>query len=228
MRVALCIPSQGDVRAAFTLSLAAMIAKSVREDTRLDLVPLMAQSSILPESRNRLVEAALTAGADYLLLMDSDHSFPADTLLRLLRHKLACVGANYARRDSPTGPTARRFDRNGNSIPVYTTEQAAAGNALEEVAQIGMGLCLVEARVFRRVPEPWFDFERLGKQLVGEDTYFCRKLREARIPIYVDHGLSWETGHVHSHLLTHRDVLREGPKRERPAAKDTAAKSRLA
>jgi hypothetical protein len=77
-----------------------------------------------------------------------------------------------------------------------------------------MGFCLIESAVFRRVGEPWFDFERQGRHLVGEDTYFCRKLRDHGISIFVDHGLSWEIGHEHSHVLTHRDVLREGPSRD--------------
>lgn len=215
MKVALCIPCQGYTQASFALALALLVAKTLKRDPALDMAILMAGSSILPESRNTLVTAALASEADYLLLMDADHVFPPDSLLRLLGHRCPVVGANYARRAQPTGPTARRSDGSGRSIPIYTTEEAAQSGELEEVDQIGMGLCLINASVFRAIGEPWFDFVREGRQLIGEDTYFCQKARAAGFPIVVDHALSWKVGHVHSRVLTHRDALREGPLRDR-------------
>src|SRR3546814_12174506 len=48
-------------------------------------------------------------GADYILWMDSDHVFPAESLCRLWARNVDIVGVNYSRRCSPTAPTAARF-----------------------------------------------------------------------------------------------------------------------
>jgi hypothetical protein len=70
-----------------------------------ELKLFIVSSSLLPESRNRLVAEALNWDADYMLWMDADHVFPCDALLRLLGRSKLVVGFNYARRHTPTAPS---------------------------------------------------------------------------------------------------------------------------
>jgi hypothetical protein len=55
---------------------------------------------------------------------------------------------------------------------------------------------------------PLFAIEMLddGTRIVGEDVFFFRRLREAGIPVYLDHPLSWTIGHVHQSVLTNADA----------------------
>jgi hypothetical protein len=105
-------------------------------------------SSLLPESRNRLVAEAINWEADYMLWMDADHVFPNDALLRLLSRSRLVVGCNYARRFSPTSPTASKFGDDDEMDLVWTTKEKGRGREMEEVAHLGLGLCLIDMRSF--------------------------------------------------------------------------------
>lgn len=229
LKVALCIPCHGDTKAKFTQSLAAMIAHSCGavieydgEPTRLEFETLIVSSSILPESRNRLVAEALHYGADYMLWMDADHVFPCDALLRLLCRSELVVGCNYARRASPTWPTASKRGDDDELDLVYTTKEKAEANELEEVAHIGLGFCLMDMRLFAILEEksdtfwPLFDMEPTEDKVrfVGEDVHLFKKIREAGVKVYCDHGLSWELGHVTEQILTNAHCLVQKAKYE--------------
>src|SRR3546814_19539842 len=55
-------------------------------------------SSLLIESRHRLVAEAVMWGADYILWTDSDHVFPAESLCRLWARNVDIVGRSEERR----------------------------------------------------------------------------------------------------------------------------------
>jgi hypothetical protein len=225
LKVAICIPAYGDTKAKFTQSLAGMIAYFLStkligpdgEEIEKEVETIIVSSSMLPESRHRLVAEALAIDADYLLCMDADHTFPRQALNRLLTHNLAIVGCNYSRRHIPTGPTASRGDK-----LVYTTIEKAQAEEIEEVDHIGLGLCLINARVFdvlqakaeedgARSFLPLFKFEEMEDRvgLRGEDVYFFDKCRAAGLKIHCDHGLSWHVGHCMEMLLTNETAAEQ-------------------
>jgi hypothetical protein len=129
----------------------------------------MVSCSMLTESRHRLVAEALAWEADYMLCLDADHVFPADTLVRLLAHNLPAVGANYPRRFAPTAPTAAivpphaphgegthpkgggGVNPNDDESPrtlLYTTRELAERGLVEPVAHLGFGVLLLDMRIF--------------------------------------------------------------------------------
>jgi hypothetical protein len=218
LKIAVCIPAYGDTKAKFTQCLASMVAyflqtKLVGPDgveIEKEIETIIVSSSMLPESRHRLVAEALAMDADFLLCLDADHTFPREALNRLLTHNLPIVGCNYSRRHIPTGPTASKGDK-----LIYTTLEKALANEIEEVDHLGLGLCLINARVFdvlqAKAEEdgestflPLFKFEEMADRvgLRGEDVYFFDKCKAAGLPIHCDHGLSWEVGHCMEMLLT--------------------------
>jgi hypothetical protein len=227
LKVALSIPCHGDTKAKFTQSLAALIAFSCGATIEIDGEPAKIQfetfivaSSLLPESRNRLVAEAWNWGADYMLWMDADHVFPSDALLQLLSRNVLIVGCNYARRFNPTSPTASNDDG-----LVWSTKEKAEAGELEEIAHLGLGLCLMDMRcldylhakaeeqgkdsfwpLFRMDPTPD------GIRFVGEDVHFFKSLREAGVKIFLDHKLSWDVGHVSEQILTNAHAVVQKPK----------------
>ena len=235
IRLAICIPVYGDTKSKFTLSLSnALIhlsncniqdAEGNRVEVEIEV--FMVCCSMLTESRHRLTAEALVWGATHMLWLDADHVFPADAFPRLLAHNLDVVGANYARRCVPTAPTACKVitDAEGQDHKnlVYTTQEKANDGVVEDVDHIGFGVCLINMRVFDMLQAkadetdgnfmPLFKFEEVpGKYgMIGEDVYFFKKLREAGAKVYVDHGLSWEVGHLHEYIYTnaHANAQRE-------------------
>lgn len=224
MKIALCIPVYGMTHAKFTNSLAALIAHTMKATLRdeegekipVEIETFMVSSSMLVESRHRLVGEAIRWGADYMLWLDADHTFPHDAFCRLWSHNLPIVGCNYPRRHTPTAPTAAKID--GGLL--YTTEEKAVEGLVEPCAHMGFGVCLINMKVFDHLQAhiegkgetsflPLFEMrgelEKGGMQ--GEDVFFFAKLRDAGLTPFIDHGLSWEIGHLHEIILTNAHAV---------------------
>ena len=222
MKIALAIPCHGDTKSKFTQCLAEMLVHTMAARFEVDgeivqpeIQTFIVSCSLLTESRNRLVAEAIHWEADYMLWMDADHVFPRDALVRLLSHNLAVVGCNYARRFSPTSPTA--CVENDGKIELVWSPQEGVG----EVAHLGLGLCLMDMRVFGALDNhydgnfwPLFVIEPApnGISSIGEDVYFFKKIREAGIKVHCDHGLSWDVGHISEQILTAAHCVKDKPK----------------
>jgi hypothetical protein len=223
LKIAICTPYYGQIPARFLLSQLAMIKHTEQTNftfngqaAHADLQVIMNSSSLLGHLRNKLVKGAIDWGANYLLWLDADHTFPPDTLVRLLSRGLPVVGANYPRRTLPTGPTARSLENED----LWTTPEKAEAGEVEQVGRLGMGVCLMDMTVLDRLEQaaraegretfwPLFSQETQpgSVKVMGEDTFFFRRLMLAGIAAYVDHALSWEVGHIFETVLTNADAL---------------------
>lgn len=197
MKIAICTPVYRDAHWQYVRSLTRMVLFSA--NSGLDVSYGIHPGHYIGAQRNELAGAAIEAGSDYLLWIDSDQSFPHDTLSRLLARGKDIIGPNIALRRTPTGPSAARFAPDGKPEPVWTRPEQAAANEIEEVDAIGMGLCLVSRKVFEAVDKPWFDHR-------GEDYRFCANAKLAGFKVWCDHGLSADIGHVHERVLGLADM----------------------
>lgn len=229
LKVAVCIPCYSDPKLRFVVSLVGMLNHfHTANITNPDGTPLertvkvfWVSTSNLQDSRTKLAFDAMLWGADYMLWLDADHTFPAETLARLWAHNLPIVGCNYARRILPTAPTAAKYiaetPEDDRQALVYTTAEKAAEGELEEVAHLGLGVCMMDMRIFDALQArseekgeknflPLFKFAESedGASGLGEDVYFFRKCRDAGIKVICDHGLSWEIGHIHEYEVTNQ------------------------
>jgi hypothetical protein len=229
MKIAVCVPVHGDPKAHFMLSLVEMLIHTMKASityngapTRPDLQMFLERSSLLPVGRTALLRRSIQWGADYALFLDADHTFPADTLLRLLQHDQPVIAVNCATRRVPTSPVAFKWGNDGERLPVYTTEAKAKAGELEPIDLCGLGICLFNMAALNAVHEqaqregresiwPMFAVtaDESGQDFEGEDFYFFRKLRSAGLPVHLDHAVSWQVGHIAEKLITHRDVVSE-------------------
>ncbi|HEX4736660.1 MAG TPA: hypothetical protein VH331_03760 [Allosphingosinicella sp.] len=224
MKIAICIPRYGDTKGEFTVSLSRMVIKtlSAAGAMRPEIEIFSVTSSDLPVSRNLLLKRAIEWQAHYLLWLDADHIFPAQSLIRLLSHRLPVVGCNYSRRREPAGPVAVRVNEAGEREHVWTTEELARTGVVEEVVHVGLGLCLMDMAILHQVKEHvekgvgWADWNPFDRKLLpgtttrmGEDASFFEELREAGVKVYVDHALSWYVGHIGEHIFTNEDAERD-------------------
>lgn len=196
----------------FGMSLVAMVAQTLGIEKRLGLSEFQLgienpHGSLLPLSRHRVVEKALKVGATHVLFVDTDQNFPPYTLEVLLAHQEKIVACNIATKCVPSNPTARDFDPNKPGGKMVFCEDHQDG--LRRVWRVGTGVMLIDCKVFRRIPEPWFEvrWDEGLKEYRGEDWTFCEKLEMADIPIHVDMGLSKMIGHVGDYEYTHELVI---------------------
>lgn len=206
LRIAICIPSYNVWSAASATCVARMVAHFAGgvhlEKPAIEV--FNTHGCVLPSVRCDLVARAIEWKATHILFVDADMQFPPDALLRLLRHKVLIVGANYVRRGLPTFPTAYLPGGMTGKTGVLWTEPG--DDRLIEVQHVATGLMLIDVRVFECIDFPWFDFgapPMPGPEWTTDDVYFCRKVRAVDIPIYCDQGLSWEVGHVGEMVYTH-------------------------
>ena len=219
MKIAVCIPLYGDAKGPFAICLARMLvhtlATTAPSGERFEIEVFTETSTDLVANRTALLKRAIEWQARYVLWLDADHVFPPDALLRLIGHGLGVVGCNYLRRHEPLRPVTARQGADGEWEYVWTTADLADRGVVEEVAHVGLGLCLIDLNVLHQVKARveegvgwahWEPFERRlvpGTQMrMSEDVSFFHELRDAGVAVHVDHRLSWETGHIAERTMT--------------------------
>lgn len=213
-RIVIAIPTRDECKARFAFDLVNLVAAQLQTgDT---VIPMPSMGTLLASQRTALVKEAKRENATHILFLDSDMRFPADTLKRLLAHDVQVVGANCAKRRMPTGPTAANYDHVAGKVPVYTEEDSTG---LEQVDMLGTGVLLVRMDVFEQIPFPPFATPWVPdmQEFMGEDTYFCMLLKRNQIPVFVDHDVSLEIGHLGEFEFKHLHTwaVREGMQQEK-------------
>lgn len=214
VKLALCIPSNGDWKADFGFSLTQMCvymaAVLFEEGESREVIFIDKRTSNLPRSRQECLEDALLQDCTHVLFIDTDQTFPMDTAHRLLRWKKPIVGCNIPLKTVPSFPTARARSASPFGVPIYSN--AGNGSAppagLEKVWRVGMGVMLIDCSILKSIPKPWFELRYSDKhqQFVGEDWFFIGQAEKAGFDTYIDHELSRFIGHVGSFQYTHTHI----------------------
>lgn len=164
------------------------------------LVPF--EGYTIAENRNYLAAQALNAGSDYLLMIDDDMTFPYDTAEKLLDGGKDIIGVAYHSRGSidkvkivPNGIMAIAEVDKGKYINLEKETDPQYKDVFECYAT-GTGIILIKTEVFRKVPQPWFEFTYYenGKCKEGEDWNFCFKAKDAGYKIWCDPKI--KVGHI--------------------------------
>jgi len=197
IKVMIAVPSSGHVKAWFAHSLAGLTAQFASIKSRPDaagheLTMGLQVTSVIHANREKLVTEALKAEATHVLFIDDDMAFDPRVLDVLLSRRHPIVCCNYPKKGFPITFTAIRPD---GKAAIQTTKDSVG---LEEALYTGFGMALIETRVFKAVPKPWF----LPKYFPDIDTYstedlpFFEKATAAGFTVYVDHDASKLIGHV--------------------------------
>lgn len=149
----------------------------------------------IPVARNYLAKAALDINADYIWWLDTDHSFEDPTNAKGFADPNAALKALYdvinkehsgpnSKKDKIVSGLYRAKQKVGfnyaawmwiESAKGFSPIQEWTGNWLD-IDVVGMGCCLMDTRVFKDVPKPWFHWDEPGE--ISEDFYFLRKAKE--------------------------------------------------
>lgn len=144
------------------------------------------RGSMVPRQRQKAAEDFLSTQDTHLLFIDSDMTFPADVIPRLLAHDKPVVACDYRRRVPP------------HDCVTTWGEGPVPTSGLVPAVSLATGVMLIECSVFSKLSLPYFNYFWNGKELVTEDTYFSYWCAQAGIPLFVDLDLSREVGHLAS------------------------------
>lgn len=160
-----------------------------------------ARASYHELSRTQLVDEM---EGDWLLQVDTDHSFAPDMLTRLMalkkKHNIPVISGIYCYKAPPYSPVANLWKEDGGIVPL------AAWNPDAEILQVGpvgAGCLLADCEVFDRIKRELRQAPFHIIQGLSEDYSFCRRCRDLKIPIHL-------AMKVECHHLAPRNVLHVG------------------
>jgi hypothetical protein len=188
MQVAIVIPSGDMVHTDFAMSLVQLMSYTTMMTKDVATAIINPRSSMVQKGRWAGVKSALEINADKIMFIDSDQTFPADGLVRLLNHNKPVVGASYRKRQDEVEYTARTMT--GEHIDFRKFKRHSG---LYITSSNGLGFTLIDASVFKKMPEPWFDVSFEDGEWISEDESFCEECGEK---IYIDVDLTMQIGHI--------------------------------
>jgi hypothetical protein len=201
---AICVVS-GD-RTTYPQFTACVATLVPTEETK--LIWQTAGGGTLAAVRNSVVQAALDffdGRPGWTLLVDDDHVFKNDMLMRLLRHDKDLLMPTVMMRKPPhllvgfpafdVSPHATDDElvalTRGDAEPFVI---APGQTGLVEIGSGGTGCLVVSSDVYEAMGAPWFEFGRFGPEEGGEDTWFFLKARRLGFRAYMD--LDTPIGHL--------------------------------
>lgn len=160
--------------------------------------------SLTSLARNSIVDLAIENNCTHIMFLDTDMTFPANTIEKLINHDKDIVGGLYFERYHPYKPAVFWKDTDGD----YALKDIPQ-NKLVECDAIGTGCLLIKTSVFEKLEKPYFEY-RLGKygtfndnKFFSEDIVFCETCKSKGMTIYCDTSIKC------GHLLTDVEVTEE-------------------
>ncbi len=147
--------------------------------------------------RNLIIQAAFDNNCTHVLIVDDDHQYEPDALLRLLAHDKDIVSGLYFSRAYPHIPMA--FDiahEDGSCFPIYLFDGL---KGLVPVVATGFGFLLIKTSVFEKLEKPYVRLGELDPEQWCDDMGFFKRTREAGIQAYCD--LDCWVGHMGSMIV---------------------------
>lgn len=197
-KVAICIPSSETWKAQFAFQAFCLAVEST--NAGIDLVPINHRGGDAAENRNNMVRLGREQKVEWFLFFDADMTFPPDALVRLLRWNIDVVGADYRYRAHPF----TKIGTNPVDSRPYPLDHVDPTEGLVERGMLGLGLLLVRAGVFEKLPAPWFARTWIPEQatpdnpygFATDDCYFCHYCRYHGFKVWCDMGLTQQVQHI--------------------------------
>ena len=192
-KVLIAMPTMGTMPIKTVKSLMGILFRS-----KCEFFLQFTENSLIYNARNDLAECAMEKECDYVLWIDSDMTFPADALERMIADDKDVVTGLY-------------FQRRGEHRPVIYSKVDETGTELVNdypqdhlfmVEGCGFGLVLMRVEVLRRIAEEYHLMFHPIPQL-GEDLSFCYRWKELGGEIWCDPAI--KCGHLGEYEFTEED-----------------------
>ena len=208
-RVSIAIPVAESVHPLTLRSMLAMVNYSANKGIKIDEIAVT-QRMLIDDARNAFAEGFLKSSTEWLFCMDSDMTFPADTLVKLFdvaeKKNTKMVTGIYYQRKGMNYPViwSRGEDlddgtKTGLSSPKAKTNKYVGTFVIPhpdkkepfKVHAAGFGCVLIHRSVFEIMPRPWFQFI---KGQCSEDFYFFVNAQELGFELWAEPTI--DLGHI--------------------------------
>lgn len=177
IKLAIGIPSNGTIRSKTVFSLMAMM-----KDFPYDYIFVFQQGCILHQNREIIVSEAIKHKCSHLLFIDSDMVFESNAVMTLLGRDKDIVGVNSHLRKFPITSTIQMPEAE------KATLKEDHPDGFFKVDAVTTAFLLIKLDVFKKLEHPWFFWEvnKDGETVLGEDYWFCREAKKAGCEIWCD------------------------------------------
>lgn len=134
---------------------------------------------------------------DYLVQLDTDHKYNKEFIVDLMKHKKEIVTGCTSSRHPPLNQTqykelTKEIRGDANIVNPSKDEELIK---IEASGPVGM---LIDVDVLDKLSYPYYKTKHLGHEegrridsAMGEDIYFCTKLKEADVDIWLDPSITF-------------------------------------
>ena len=145
----------------------------------------------IDDLRNLIVEDGKQY--DYVFSVDSDIVLPKDSLKKMLLADKDIISGLYIQRIPNTHTLEVYMDTQGGGVTNIPHEYID-GRGIVEIAACGMGCCLINGSVFRKMEYPHFFYKSAieHRDTISEDVYFCMKARQYGFRVWADESIRCE------------------------------------
>ena len=173
-------------------------------DSRFLILEKYTRTAYLDLNRDNIAQYGLDNNCEYILMIDSDMSYPPTILPTLVSRDKDVIGVDYY---TPRwNPKEKKSDRVGPIIYDYDRKNKGwkEWGKVDEtkpfrVDAVGTGIMLIKAKVFKKLKKPWFPFfvykDRKDTRIMGEDLGFCMKCLAKGIEVWIDPTFGDEIKH---------------------------------
>lgn len=152
-------------------------------------------STEVQQMRNHCCLFAIENKFDYVFMLDDDMTYPIDSIERLIKHNKDFVVGSATQRVPPFLPTqyknaeAKNFKNESNRIFVKKGDKK-----LVKIGSTGVVGALIKTSVFKKLKSPFFKitYKKNGVNIIGSDTYFCIRMNEKNIKMYLDPAINYK------------------------------------
>lgn len=144
-------------------------------------------------ARNEIIEQAIINECTHVLLVDDDHAFRPNSLMKLLENSDAdIVSGLYLQRVHPHRPLIFDLANEDRSCRYYTLN----GNKqrLLPIVAAGFGFCLMRTDIFQKLEKPYVRLGEINPAEWCDDIGFFNRARVAGIKAYCD--MECKIGHM--------------------------------
>lgn len=149
-----------------------------------------------------ICKKAIESHADYILMLDSDMTFPPYALRQLLELDKDIVSALAVRKSFPFMPVmSRKRDPDKVLCRLDIIDDWIDGELLK-VDAVGTAFMLFKTSVLKKMEKPYFHYpwNKEEDSDIGCDNYFCLKAGEVGFDVFVDTSL--KIGHIGDYTAT--------------------------
>lgn len=148
------------------------------------------KGTYIHELRNNIITEARAEGADYVLMLDTDITFPNDAVKKLIDQKKDIIGGVYNMKQLPLVSTLKM--KIGDEL-LHTTKWEMPKETFKCWALPG-GFMLIRLEAIKDIQRP-FEFEYTDEiGVTGEDVHFCKEAHNRGIDVWCDPTI--KIGHI--------------------------------